>query len=1167
MTQMTRQARKRHRLSPLNRSLAWIIAGSSILAIPASGAPPRRPTDGERQFRQRQETAPGRNAAEVTGSASPSTDPLEQGFHTPPDSARPRVWWHWMNGNVSKDGIAKDLAWMKRVGIGGVQNFDAGLTTPQIVDHRLTYMTPEWKDAFRYAVDLADKSGLEFTIASSPGWSETGGPWVAPEDGMKKLVWSETTLKGGRRFVGKLATPPSQTGPFQTISSSKPEASSQAIPASFYSDALVLAFPVRPSATFSRPERVTAGGKVIDPAALFDADMATGIDIPKQSASEPAAIVLQYGSPQTIRAVSSFIRTAGFTAVSPQLEASDDGKTWRHVVGLTAGAIPSTASFAPVTGRFFRLLFTPGNGSRSYPGFAPAPGFDISGGFEMAGAPPPSGVFDLMLTGEARVNAFERKAGFEVVDDYYSLDKEVGSDSGGVAPSSVINLTTRMTADGKLDWTPPPGSWKVLRLGYSLTGSANAPASPEATGLEVDKYDGAAVRAYLNTYLAMYRDAVGPEMIGKHGVRALLTDSIEAGPSNWTPRIVERFKALRGYDPLPWLPALTGTIVGSRSQSDRFLFDYRRTLGELIASEHYGQIASFAHENGLPVYGESLEATRSTLGDDIDMRRFADIPMAAFWTYAKGKQPQSRYVADVRGAASTANIYGRRLVAAESLTSMFAPWAHSPADLKPVIDAEFIYGVNRPVIHTSVHQPVDDKLPGLSLKIFGQYFNRHDTWAEMAGPWMDYVSRSSFMLQQGRNVSDVAYLYGEEAPVGAMNSEKPLADLPVRYGFDFVSANSLLTQFSVDNGLLLTGGGARYKVLYLGGQSDRMSLPVLRKLHELVRAGATLVGRAPVASLGLDANPAEFDRLVKQMWAGGEQTILGLGRVIESRHPETVLASMGVLPDFDYAKADPDSELLFRHRSLDDGEIYFVSNRLDRPQTMNATFRVTGKAPEIWRADTGDIEPVSYRIDGSRTIVPLNMGSQESFFVVFRKPTTAVQQTIATRSLTPVHTLSGAWNVTFEKNRGAPPSIRLQVLGSLTEQSDAGVRYYSGVSTYTSTFVLPSGLKPTDALTLDLGHVGDVAEVRLNGQYVGTAWKAPYQVKLDRVLKRGRNEIKVRVANLWVNRLIGDKQPGMKKVTFTTVGTYLQKAPLRPSGLIGPVQLLREDNPGQGTSR
>ena len=160
-------------------------------------------------------------AAALLASAAIATpvfaDDLAESFQNPPDSARPRVWWHWMNGNISQDGIAKDFAWMKRVGIGGVQNFDANLQTPQVVEKRLVYMTPEWKDAFRFAAQEADRLGLELTIAASPGWSETGGPWVKPEDGLKKLVWSETSLAAGRRFAGKLPAPPSDTGPFQTL--------------------------------------------------------------------------------------------------------------------------------------------------------------------------------------------------------------------------------------------------------------------------------------------------------------------------------------------------------------------------------------------------------------------------------------------------------------------------------------------------------------------------------------------------------------------------------------------------------------------------------------------------------------------------------------------------------------------------------------------------------------------------------------------------------------------------------------------------------------------------------------------------------------------------------------------------------------------------------------
>src|ERR1700740_959101 len=142
--------------------------------------------------------------------AAPSrADELAEGFRNPPQSARPRVWWHWMNGNITKEGIRKDMEWMQRVGIGGLQNFDANLETPQIVDKRLVYMTPEWQDAFRYAVAVADNLGLEMAIAAAPGWSETGGPWVMPEDGMKKLAWSEMLVTGGKKISLKLPAPPS----------------------------------------------------------------------------------------------------------------------------------------------------------------------------------------------------------------------------------------------------------------------------------------------------------------------------------------------------------------------------------------------------------------------------------------------------------------------------------------------------------------------------------------------------------------------------------------------------------------------------------------------------------------------------------------------------------------------------------------------------------------------------------------------------------------------------------------------------------------------------------------------------------------------------------------------------------------------------------------------
>ncbi len=743
--------------------------------------------------------------------------------------------------------------------------------------------------------------------------------------------------------------------------------------------------------------------------------------------------------------------------------------------------------------------------------------------------------------------------------DYYALG-QTADGASGPAPAQVIDLTGKLRADGTLDWTPPKGTWRVLRMGWSLLGTTNHPATEEATGLEVDKFDGAAVRRYIDHYLGMYRDAAGPDLIGAHGVRALLTDSIEVGAANWTPRLVEQFKRLRGYDPTPWMPALAGVLIGSRADSDKFLYDYRRTLADLMASEHYGTIAQAAHEAGLKVYGEALEDKRPSIGDDMTMRSHADVPMSALWTYPREAGPNPSYLADMKGAASVAHVYGQNLVAAESMTSAVSYWADSPQTLKRIIDLEFVTGINRPVVHTSVHQPTDDKVPGLSLFIFGQYFNRHEAWAELARPWVDYISRNSLLLQQGRNFADVAYFYGEEAPLTGLYGLKPVADAPVTNAYDFVSADALMNHLSNDGTDLKTSGGARYRVLYLGGSSARMTLAALRKIAALVEGGATVVGPAPVADPSAMAagRDAEWHALVGKLWAGAGETRFGKGRVIASDRIEPALRTIGVGPDFAFTGGAPDAQVLFLHRRLVDGDSYFVDNRRDRPETIEAHFRVTGKVPELWHAETGKSEPVSYRIADGETVVPLVLGADESVHVVFRKTAIASSATVTQPKPTKLAELSGPWTVAFEPGRAAPAVATLPILGGLETQAEPGIKYFSGLATYRKTFALPKAARRGRPLWLDLGSVHELAEVRVNGTVVGTAWHAPFRLDIGGAVKPGANTLEVRVANLWINRLIGDAQKGAQKVTWTALPTYRADAPLRPSGLIGPVTLLGE---------
>jgi hypothetical protein len=774
-------------------------------------------------------------------SAQTSDDSLARGFQDPPDSAKPRVWWHWMSGNVTKEGIKADLEWMKRVGIAGFQNFDAGLSTPQIVEKRLFYMTPEWKDAFRYAATLADELGLEMAIAGSPGWSESGGPWVTPAQAMKKYVWSETRLEGGRRFSGALPRPPSTTGPYQSQSGARRGFGGGAAPAppEFYADSAVVAYraPESDRTLAELQAKVTSSGGTFDLSTLTDGDLAKTTLLPAAPVDEKAWIQFEFPDPQRICGLT--IVTGGGRrgggAGNQELESSDDGQPFRTVTPIPAGA--RTVSFPAATAKFFRLTIRtqpPPAGSR---GGAPLAA--------QAQPPAPAGtqIAELVLHTSATVNRFQEKAAFSAATGLHGMATPAAPAADVVRKADVIDLTSKMRSDGTLNWTPPAGRWVVLRIGYSLTGARNSPASPEATGLEVDKLSRAHVKAYFDNYLGQYKDTVGP-LMGKRGLQYVITDSWEAGVANWTDAMMAEFAKRRGYDMHPWLPVLTGRVVESAEASDRFLWDFRKTLAELTAENHYDQLTTILHERGMGRYTESHESGRAFIADGMEVKRNADVPMSAMWIQQPGRT-SGQYDADVRESASVAHIYGQNLVAAESLTAGSGAWSYSPETLKPTADRLLAMGLNRFVIHTSVHQPVNDKIPGLGLGPFGQWFTRHETWAESAKPWTTYLARSSYVLQQGKFVADVIYYYGEDSNITALFGAK-LPDIPAGYNFDFVNADALKNRLSVADGKITTATGMSYSVLALDPNSQNMSLAVLRKIRDLVNAGAVVVGPKPV---------------------------------------------------------------------------------------------------------------------------------------------------------------------------------------------------------------------------------------------------------------------------------------------------------------------------------
>ena len=919
-------------------------------------------------------------------------DALESGFVQPPESAKPRVWWHWLNGNVTKEGITADLEWMKRVGIGGMQMFDGNLGTPVFVDKRLVWMTPEWKDAFKHAGAEADRLGLEMSMAASGGWSETAGPWVKPEEAMKKVVWSETEVKGPKKFSGVLAHPPTVNGRFQNIQApadldfppqpmpgSKPQPPLPPAPPdpTFYGDSAVLAFrvPEKDVKMADSHPKVTSNGGSIDGAKLMDGDVANLVSVPYAEQGQPAWVQYEFAQPYRAQAFTIAVSAGSFFGASipdGDVQASQDGRTWSTLVTLPGPGgdfAVSTYSFPEISAKYYRVRMNPAppNPFAAFLGIPQAKEFKIA---------------ELEFHSAPRVNHWEEKAGFANMQEYESQTTSVASSSEVVARKDIVDLTSKMGKDGTLNWEVPAGRWVIMRMGYSLTGEKNHPATREATGYEVDKLSHKDVENYARQYVEMISGAMG-QYFGK-SFRSFLMDSWEANNQNWTDDMIEQFRTRRGYDPTPFLPVLTGRVIESADVSDRFLWDFRRTIADLLAENHYRTAREYFNQHGVGLYAEAMGVGMPTIGDGLLNKGQVDVPMGEFWTPLPGQADEASYLADVREAASASHIYGKPFTATESFTSMpmIPAWAQSPFYLKRIGDRFFTVGVNRIVFHTSDQQPfVDDAhKPGMTLGPFGQHYTRNITWAEQAVAWNTYLARCSYMLQQGKYSADLAYYYGEGAPATVPFWKEVHPAPPDGYSYDYVNADVLLNGMSVRDGRIELPTGMSYRVLVLPDDVDQLTLPVARKIRDLVKDGAIVIAPKPAQPPSLSGYPAadaELRAIANEVWGpldgkGATEHEYGKGKVYWGKAPAEVLEAEKTAPDFLYNKPQFDTTLVWLHRHLADADVYFVSNQKERAEDVQTSFRMEGKEAELWHADTGMMEPAEYSIANGRTAVPLH---------------------------------------------------------------------------------------------------------------------------------------------------------------------------------------------------
>lgn len=770
-----------------------------------------------------------------------------------------------------------------------------------------------------------------------------------------------------------------------------------------------------------------------------------------------------------------------------------------------------------------------------------------------------------------------------------------------------VNLTAKMSANGHISWNAPAGDWELLRIGYTSSDARVSTSSGAWQGLVIDYMDRDALTSYWNRNLQPMLDAAKPYL--GTSLKYVYTDSWEVGGVNWTGRFRKAFTTRRGYDPVPYLPIVTGRIIGSRDMSDRFLNDLRRTVGDLILSDHYAIFGQLAAKNHLGFHPESGGPHGAPI-DALQLLGADTFPQTEFWAPSPHRSTQlDRFF--VKEASSAAHIYDKTLVAGEGLTSLGPQWEESPAtDLKPTFDQAVCAGLNLLVWHTFTSSPASTGLPGQEY-FAGTHFNPKVTWFRDGKAFFHYIGRVQFMMQQGLPVSDVLYYYGDQVPNFVQFKASDPAHVMPGYDYDVADQDVLTNGLSVVNRRIRLANGTEYRELVMPPLTN-ISLPALQAIDRLVTAGATVVGEKPVRLTGLPtekATDADIRKIADRLWAGCDQgkpaSLVGAGKIVCHESARQALEQAGVPPDLSSAGPAPDSEFDFAHRRAHGAEIYFIRNQQPHPIATVLTFRVRGLAPELWDPETGEISrpDVYAETTDHRTNLPMWFPPYGSAIVVFRRaagphivrlerdgqevfphmsadfpPFEAearngammlraesdgnyvatdaggrrFEATLPDQQTLPV---DSAWSLTFRSGWGAPPEVRLDKLESWTDSTDDGVRHFSGTATYATEFQLPQ-LPQNARVMLDLGAVRETASIRVNGKEMGIAWKLPYALDITGAVTAGKNALEIEVTNLWPNRIIGDASlPESKRFTHTNITKFTAASPLLPSGLLGPVRL------------
>lgn len=1058
-------------------------------------------------------------------------DKLESGFVTPPDSIQTSVYWYWISDNISKEGVIRDLNAMKQAGINRAFIGNIGLN--DIPYGKVKMLSEDWWQILHTALKTATELNIEIGIFNSPGWSQSGGPWLKSEDAMRYLISSETMVTGPKKISQKIEKP-----------------------IELFQDVKVIAYPTDKDDRLevnNKNATITSSPETTGLSTITDGNKKTGIIFP---VVDSLTINFELKESMIVRSISLRPTEKPILAKAKLQAKTSHGEYYtisefeinRSRAALNVGFepfAPVVMSFPAITASSFRLIIknekTKSVDARK----------DVF---------PGSGLAEIILSASPRVERYSEKTLAKMhptplpywKDYQWRQQPEADNKNLVVDASKVVDISKYMSADGTLNWDVPKGNWVILRTGMTPTGTVNSPASPEATGYEVDKMSKKLVEKHFYGHMGEVLKRI--PAADRKCFKVVVQDSYEMGGQNFTDGFIEEFRKKYGYDPTPYLPVYNGIVVNSQQASDRFLWDMRRMVADKVAYDYVGGLRDVSHKNGLKTWLENY-GHWGFPGEFLMYGGQSDEIGGEFWSEGELGDIENR------AATSCGHIYGKTKISAESNTCSGKAFSRYPATIKQRGDRFFAEGINNTLLHVYITQPYEDKNPGMNAW-FGNEFNRKNTWFSQIDLYIQYLKRTNFMLQQGLNVADVAYFIGEDAPKMTGVTDPVL---PLGYQFDYMNAEVIEKYMTVKDGLITLPHGTQYRMMVLP-KLETMRPELLAKIKQLVMDGAIILGPAPKRSPSLQNQPQadqQINKMAKELWGNVDGVKVtsrkfGKGMIMNGINMKEAFALINCVPD---CKLPEDNTIHFGHRKLDNGEIYFISNQTSGTKMVTPAFRVKGMQPELWEAANGYIRKLpAYTQNENTTAVPLKLESYESVFVVFRKPAgkaASSDSKINYPESSTVQELKGPWMVNFDSlQRGPEKPVVFESLQDWITSKDDRIKYYSGTAFYTRKFNL-SKVAAGEKVLINLGIVTAMAKVSVNGSYAGGVWTAPYQLDISKFVKQGENELKIEVVNTWVNRLIGDsKLPIDERKTWIPVNPYNSKSPLQPSGLLGPVKIM-----------